>query len=101
MKMTLLVFCLLATTAAFGQYSGYISATPQPYHSPDHSAHASYSSMASEQSVVGGGAYTIGQGDRPASDFPQLAQIPLGDAARELKKQHEQVKKARVVWTNQ
>ena len=102
MKTTLLVFCLLLTTAAFGQYwGGGISAQPQIYIPPDHPAHASFSSISDGTSFVGGGSYTIAQGDRPASDFPQLAQISLGDAARELRKQHEKVKKARVVWTNQ
>ncbi len=99
MKITLLVFCLLLTTAAFGQY-GYINSQANPYRSPDHPAHASYAEIPSGQSVVGGGGYTLAQGDRPASDFPQAAQISLGDAARELRKQHEQVKKARFVWTN-
>jgi len=101
MKMTLLVFCLVLTTAAFGQYNSSINSQPQPYHSPEHPAHASYAPMASGQSVVGGGGYIIAQGDRPASDFPQQVQISLGEAARELRKQHQQVKKARVVWTDQ
>jgi hypothetical protein len=102
MKMTLLVLCLLVTTAAFGQYyGGGISAQPQVYHSPEHPSQALYTAMAVERSVVGGGAYTAAQGDRPASDFPQQPQISLGDQARELKKEHEQVKKSRFVWINQ
>ncbi|MGB9235739.1 MAG: hypothetical protein WCC04_15115 [Terriglobales bacterium] len=101
MKITLLVFCLLLTTAAFGQYGGSITSQAQIYHAPDHPAHASYAQTATEQSVVGGGGYTLAQGDRPASDFPQIAQQSLGDAARALRKQHEQVQKARIVWTNQ
>ncbi len=100
MKITLLVLCLLLTTAAFGQYGGYLSSQPNIYHAPDHPAHASYAEIPTGQSVVGGGGYTLAQGDRPASDFPQQAQISLGEAARELRKQHEQVKKARFVWTN-
>jgi hypothetical protein len=100
MKITLLVFCLLLTTAAFGQYGGHISSQGNTYSSPDHPAHASYAEIPTGQSVVGGGGYTLAQGDRPASDFPQQPQVSLGDAARELRKQHEQVKKARFVWTN-
>jgi len=100
MKITLLfLFCLLLTATAFGQY-GYINSQANPYRSPDHTAHASYAEIATEQTVIGGAGYTIGQGDRPASDFPQKPQISLGDAARELRKEHEQVKKARFVWTN-
>jgi len=101
MKITLLVFCLCLTTAAFGQYGSYITSQSQPYHAPDHPAHASYAELGTGQSVLGGSGYTMAQGDRPASDFPQLAQISLGDAARELRKQHKQAKKARVIWTNQ
>lgn len=102
MKMTLLIFCLLLTTTAFGQYyPGLVNAQPQPYQPPDHPAHASYSPMAHEQSVVGGTGYLSAQGDRPASDFPQQAQLSLGDAARELRKQHAHDKKALIVWENQ
>ena len=101
MKPTLLVFCLLISTAAFGQYiGGYLNSQPQVYQPPDHPAHASYAPIASERSVVGGTGYLMAEGDRPASDFPQAAQVSLGDTARELKKQHEQAKKARIVWTN-
>jgi len=100
MKITLLLFCLLLTTAAFGQYGSYVSSQANPYHSPEHPAHASYAETAPEQSVVGGGGYTLAQGDRPASDFPQKPHPSLGAAARELRKQHEQAKKARFVWTN-
>jgi hypothetical protein len=100
MKITLLVFCLLLTTAAFGQYVNSINSQANPYHAPDHPAHASYAEIPTGQSVVGGSGYTLAQGDRPASDFPQKPQISLGDAARELRKLHEQVKKASFVWTN-
>jgi hypothetical protein len=102
MKTTILIFCfcLLLATAAFGQYGGTINSQPQFYQPPDHPAHASYSPMATERSVVGGTGYAMGQGDRLPSDFPQKPQASLGDVARELRKQHEQVKKARVVWSN-
>jgi len=102
MKMTLLVFCLLFATAAFGQgYGTYISAEPQIYNPPNHPEHAAYAPISTGQTVVGGAGYTIAQGDRPASDFPQQAQLSLGDVARELRKEHEKVKKSRIVWTNQ
>jgi len=100
MKITLLVICcVLLTTAAFGQYlGGYRNADPQLYNPPDHPQHANYTGIAVEHSVVGGGSYTIAQGERPVSDFPQAPEVSLGDAARELRKQHENVKKARIVW---
>ncbi|HUB01718.1 MAG TPA: hypothetical protein VL983_03490 [Terriglobales bacterium] len=106
MKVTLFVFCLLLTTAAFAQggpwTGGVLSAQPFVFEGPSHPAHAGYTALASETSVVSGTTYTIGQGDRPASDFPQQAEISLGDRARELRKQHDLLaKKAKVVWINQ
>jgi len=101
MKKILLVLCLLSTSAAFGQYfANHVDAQPQVYRAPDHPSHAAYAPLAQGQGIVGGGGMTYGQGDRPASDFPQAATVPLGDTARELKKQHALVKKARVVWEN-
>lgn len=101
MKKILLVLCLLSTSTAFGQYFvNHLDSQPQVYQAPDHPAHASYAPIAQERGIVGGGGTTYAQGDRPASDFPQAAAVPLGDTARELEKQHALVKKARVVWEN-
>lgn len=101
MKKILFVLLLLSTSAAFGQYSvNHLESQPQIFSIPDHPAHASYAPMAGERSIVGGGSASYGQGDRPASDFPQMASVPLGDMARELKKQHARVKKARIIWEN-
>jgi len=101
MKQVLLALCLLSSSAAFGQYyANHISSEPQIYQAPDHPAHASFSSMADERGIVGGGNTSYAQGDRPAWDFPQAAPVPLGDSARELKKQHALLKKSRYVWVN-
>ena len=101
MKTTLCFLFLFLSVAAFGQYAN-IPSQGYVYNPPDHPQHASYSPIASEQTVLGGSGYTMGQGDRPASDFPQKPQPSLGDIARQLRKQHqEQAKKSRVVWTNQ
>src|ERR1700687_3223265 len=103
MKKTLLVLCLLSTTAAFAQYVGasYISNQPQIYESPSHPAHTSYAPMSQEQNVLAATSYSSAQGERPASDFPQAESVSLAVAARELRKQHAQLKKSRVVWVNQ
>jgi hypothetical protein len=102
MKITLLVLTIFVTTAAFAQIGGAsVSAEPQIYHSPEHVAHAGFQPMASEVSIYPGTSYTSAQGDRPASDFPQIASASLGDIARELKKQHTLVKKSDTVWVNQ
>jgi len=105
MKTTLFVFCLLLTASAFAQYAGspnVLNSQPFVFEQSGHPAQASFTPLASERSVVGGTGYIMAQGDRPASDFPQQPQMPLGDTARELRKQHAQLaKKAKVVWTNQ
>ncbi len=102
MKKTLLLFCLLSATAAFAQIGAAISSQPQIYESPSHPAHASYAPMSREQSVLGGTSYLSAQGERPLSEFPQpTVAVSLGTIARELKQQHAQLKKSRVVWINQ
>jgi|HubBroStandDraft_5_1064220.scaffolds.fasta_scaffold88921_3 hypothetical protein len=104
MKKTLFVLCLLFTTSAFAQYSGgaaTVSSQPQIYESPSHPAHASYTAMSTETSVLASSSYTSAQGERPVSDFPQPDPVSLGLAARELKKQHAELKRSHVVWVNQ
>jgi hypothetical protein len=104
MKTTLLLLTILMTTAAFAQYGsyGYISAQPQIYNPPDHPAHASFAPIAAGTTLYPGTSYTMAQGERPASDFPQTATASLGDVARELKKQHDALpNKSKVVWVNQ
>jgi hypothetical protein len=108
MKMTLFLFCLLCTTAAFAQHGGSvgsISSQPQIREVPSHTAHASYAPMGREQSVLSSSSFSFAHGDRPASDFPHPAMaaeaVSLGAVARELRQQHAQLKKSRVIWVNQ
>jgi hypothetical protein len=105
MKKTLFVLCLLSTTGAFAQYyggsAGHIDNTPVVYESPSHPAHASYTPMTSEQSVLGSSSYSSAQGERRASDFPQAEGVSLGAYARDLRKQRAESKKSHVIWINQ
>ena len=103
MKNILLVVCLLSTSAAFAQYYSGASrvSEPQIYEVPSHPAHAAYTPMSQEQSVLAATSYSAAQGERRASDFPQPDGVSLGAYAREIRKQHAQLKKARVVWINQ
>ncbi len=104
MKKTLFVLCLLSTTAAFAQYYGGapgINSQPQVYVAPSHPAHASYSAIAQEQTVLSSANYSSAQGERPFSDFPQPEAVSLGTVARELKKQSADSKKSHVIWVNQ
>ncbi|MGA9640010.1 MAG: hypothetical protein WBQ72_01325 [Terriglobales bacterium] len=103
MKTTLFVLSMFFATAALGQQfvGGYLNGQPQPYHSPEHPQHASYTAIAQETSLYPNTGYPSAQGDRPASDFPQLPSPSLGEVARELRRQHALVKKAPVIWENQ
>lgn len=106
MKKTLFLLCLLclvSSSAAFAQLGASISSEPQVYHSPSHSAHASYTPMSQEQNVLGGANYFAGQGEKSAADLPHAAveAVSLGDVAREFRQEHAQSRKSRVVWTNQ
>ncbi|HYW40352.1 MAG TPA: hypothetical protein VE957_19770 [Terriglobales bacterium] len=101
MKKTLFVLCLLSTTAAFAQRGASISNQPQSYQFFTQPAHAAYAPMSREQNVLAATSYTSAQGERRASDFAQAESVSLGAAARELRKQHAQLKKSRVVWVNQ
>jgi hypothetical protein len=57
--------------------------------------------MSQERSVLATASYSSAQGERRASDFPQPDSVSLGAFAREVRKQHAQLKKSPVVWVNQ
>ena len=104
MKKILFVLCLLSTAAAFAQnnigaYS--LNNQTQVYSFQSHTEHAGYAPMSQERSVLASASYSSAQGERPASDFPQAEGVSLGAFAREFRKQHAAVKKARIVWINQ
>jgi hypothetical protein len=101
MKVTLfLVFCLVCVTGAFGQSAGaaYMQST---YVAPDHPMHAAAEPMGQMQSLFAGSGVTIAQGELPLWEVaPKHKEIPLGDTAREERKEHATAKKARVIWEN-
>ena len=73
MKTAFFVAVILCSAAAFGQ-AGSLSNQVAPLHMADHPQHASFSSMASEHSLVGGSSdsYTYAQGERPLWEFGDL-----------------------------
>ena len=103
MKTTLFVVCLLLTAAASAQTAGYLTGpsmnnSVQIY---DHASFATRHDLASEKSLISGSQYTWAQGERPVWEFAHPDESkPLGDIARELKKEHANAKKAAVVHTN-
>ena len=102
MKTTLFILCLLSATAALAQNGGSSrSSDAYAYQFSSHQGHATYAPMAQGQSVLPGQTYSSAQGDRRPSDFAQPDQVSLGAVARELKRQHAELRKSRVVWVNQ
>src|SRR6478736_9395983 len=97
MKLTLLAIVVLSSVAAFGQ-AGALSNQPMVLEVPDHPQHASYTPLACEHPLVGGGSetYTYAQGERPLWEFgPMLPPpTPLGDVARTVRKEKLAAKKA-------
>jgi hypothetical protein len=102
MKTTLFLFCLFCAGAAFGQSAaGYsaLSNEPQVFQMPSHPQHATQKPMASEQSLLETSALIYARGQRPLWDFAKLSElVPLGDAARALRKERAAAKKARICW---
>jgi hypothetical protein len=96
------LFCLVCTTGALGQVGVGGAPMGPTYDVPDHPMHASSAPMAQTQSLfVGSGLLTIAQGELPLWEVaPKHKEIPLGDTARQERKEHETAKKARVVWEN-
>ena len=104
MKPTLLAFFILAAATAFGQTGvSALSGQPQIFEPPSHPQHAEQHSLANETPLVGGGAYTYAQGERPLWEFgsPNPAPTPLGDVARAYRKEKQTARKAELVFEKQ
>jgi len=100
MKTVFLMLLLLLSVGAFGQCCSVI-APPQmtsPWSWPDHSMRASRHSLAPEFDLQEAGGATMAQGERPAWEIFNAPTIPLGDIARDYRKEHLIAKKARIVW---
>jgi hypothetical protein len=93
------VFC----GAAFAQVGGSpANGQAQMLTIAENRVHASQTGMAEPQDLLERSGNTAAQGERPLWEFmpPKPAGPPLGDVARELKKEHEAAKKATIIWTN-
>jgi hypothetical protein len=97
MKITVFALCFMCATAAFGQMSA-LSNQAQPLVMLDHPLRASQHSMADEQTLLTTCGFNYAQGERPLWEFATThVSVPLGDLARELKKEHLTAKKAEKV----
>jgi hypothetical protein len=90
MKTLLFVAGILAATAAFGQSASVIPSQAYPVYIPDHPQHASQHAMASEHAVLETNCNISAHGERPLWEFaPPRVERPLGDIARELRRQRD------------
>jgi hypothetical protein len=100
MRITFLLFCGLCATAAYGQAAAVLSAEPVPICVPNHPQHATAKPMLVEQSLVSSH-YTYAQGERPLWEVaPKKVEVPLGDVARALRREHAVAKKSATVVEN-
>ncbi len=104
------IFCtmlLLCVTAAFGQVAASVpsAVNVQQLYVQDSPKHADMKGMADEQFLVGGmpGGTSSAHGERPLWEFGPVSEppAPLGDVAREYRKQKLATPKARVVFEKQ
>ena len=98
MKTTLLALCFLCTSAAFAQSGGTASLT-NGLQFANHTVHAAPQPMGQVNDLLDGSSVVVAQGERPIGEVvPEAYEMPLGDAARILKKEHASAKKAQFIW---
>jgi hypothetical protein len=104
MKLFLLPFvvCVACAMGAAGQVRGAsISAEPQIMSVPEHTSYATVGSMGTQHDLMGHYGMTSVHGERALWELmPEPVVTPLGDSAREIRKEHEKAKKAVIVWRN-
>ena len=103
MKTIIFALCFLCTTAAFGQVGASISARSQPITFESNPQHAMRPAVVEPENLFDSNAstYTYAQGERPLWEVAEKkVEVPLGDSARALRKEHEVVPKAAKVWSN-
>jgi hypothetical protein len=106
MKNTFFALCFLCFSgAAFGQAMGAaassIDSEPQVYEFRTHQGFATVQTMAEQRNILGASGYTQAHGVIPLREVATPSRVmPLGDAARLLKKEHTTAKKAEIVWNN-
>lgn len=105
MKTCLLLFVVMvgAAVAASAQNIGpsISSSRPQMLTLSDNPQHASQVDLAPEHDLLEHGGSHSAHGERPLWEFmPEPVVTPLGDIAREYRKEHEAAQKAVLIWVN-
>jgi hypothetical protein len=104
MKNATLMLVLLFSTGAFAQTAaGVLSNEPYMVEFTTHDSRATQKPLGREENLLGSAeGFNHEHGDRPLWEFASSSPVdmPLGDSARLLKKEHRSDKKATVVWQN-
>jgi len=100
----LVVLCGFSAAGAVAQIGGAVSSAPttSPFTVTGHMQRATQTALATTQNLIGHFSTISAKGETPLWELmpPSAPETPLGDVARELRKQHEAAKKAPVVWVN-
>lgn len=101
MKTTIFAVCFLCllgvTTAAFGQ--SVLNSQAQPLQMTGHPEHASEHALGNETSLFGSSPYSYAKGEVPLWELASpIYHTPLGDVAREVRKEHATLPKATRVF---
>jgi hypothetical protein len=104
MKTLLFVACVFCAASAFGQSSsclGVMNNQPTVLHVDSHPQRARQANMGMQESLLETSSNSAGKGTRPLWEFSTGQEPePLGNIAREFRKQRITAKKAEVVWSN-
>ena len=104
MKTMFCLFCVFFASAAFGQNvvgASVLSNEPYRIMVPEHPEHASQKPMLAEQSLLHTSTFTSAHGERPLWEVaPVKEEVPLGNVAREYRKEHIIVKRSATVVEN-
>lgn len=101
MKIACLALFLFCVVLAFGQAGSVLSSEPVVLTMPTHPQLAQPKALAQERSLMLPSAQTQAHGTRPLWELvPPKQEVPLGDVARALKKEHASDKKSAAVWVN-
>jgi hypothetical protein len=95
-------FFLLCGGTAFGQNAAVLSNTPQVFSPPDdHPLRASEHAMGYETSLLSTSSISYAKGEVPLAELASpIYHTPLGDIARDYKKEHAMLPKATKIAEN-
>ncbi|MFZ3212850.1 MAG: hypothetical protein WA188_15210 [Terriglobales bacterium] len=95
----LIPLLLLLGVGAFGQIGGGSPQMESVWTPPDHALHAEPHAMSAEHDLREHSGVSMARGELPAWEVLRPAEeIPLGDVARDYRREHASARRARIVW---